>query len=90
MKFQDKKSVLYYNILVKIKDEQYLVKRCYKEFDQLHKEILDIYVDNELVPQFPVFTSAQVTIDIRMKKLREYLNEMVKDEFMCDCLLDFL
>ena len=77
-------------IIVKVEEEQYVVRHSYKEFDTLHKHSLTLFGDSELLPEFPMFASATINIDIRMRKLAEYLMSLCRDEFISDCLLDFL
>lgn len=90
-KLKNNRSVVFYNIYVTIDGQTNLIRRNYSEFDALHKVILETFSGTEFhIPDFPLFTSAAISIEHRMKALSAYLEELCKPEYMIQELLDFL
>lgn len=90
-KLKNDRSVVYYNIYVTIEAKTQMIRRNYSEFDQLHKKIIERLGNTDIpIPDFPLFTSAAVSIEHRMKSLSEYLSLLCKPEFMIEEFLNFL
>jgi hypothetical protein len=90
-KLKNNRSVVFYNIYVTIDGETNMIRRNYSEFDALHKVIIDKFQGTDIpIPDFPLFTSAAICIEHRMKALSSYLDELCKPEYMIHELLNFL
>lgn len=90
-KLKNNRSVVFYNIYVTIDGETNMIRRNYSEFDTLHKVIIDKFQGTDIpIPDFPLFTSAAISIEHRMKALSSYLEELCKPEYMIQELIDFL
>lgn len=90
-KLKNNRSVVFYNIYVTTDGQTNMIRRNYSEFDTLHKVILERFQGIDiLIPDFPLFTSAAISIEHRMKALSGYLEELCKPEYMIQELLDFL
>lgn len=85
------RSVVYYNIYVTIDTKTHMIRRNYSEFDQLHKKLVEKLAATDIsIPYFPMFTSAAVSIEHRMRSLSDYLDQICKPEFMIEEFLKFL